>query len=103
MTRWWLTICRVVMFVVRKERRIKGFLRYPYNYSWVEVVSILRSCGFAVPPPDKGSHWRIALNVAENGAAITIPVHGGRVKRVYLRVLKNWLEAQMSAPGGEDE
>lgn len=86
--------------VVREERRIRGFLRYPYNYSWTEVVSILRSCGFTVLPPDKGSHWRVVLNVAENGVAVTIPVHGGQVKRVYLRVLRNWVEAQMIAAGG---
>ena len=67
--------------MTKLEKELKA-LSNGKDMPWDKVVRVLNRCGMKVQNPGSGSHYKIFIS---GRAPITIPVHKGKIKKVYAK------------------
>ncbi|MBQ7884377.1 MAG: type II toxin-antitoxin system HicA family toxin [Phascolarctobacterium sp.] len=69
------------------EKRLRA-LANGAELPWSKIVALLESLGVNVQAPTGGSHYKIFLI---GKPPLTIPVHNGRVKKIYAKKIAEFL------------
>lgn len=73
------------------EKRLRA-LSEGKDLPWNKVVTLLEHFGAIVQAPSGGSHYRVFI---EGKPPLTIPVHNGKIKKVYAKMIAQYLNEFM--------
>ncbi len=79
------------------EKRLRA-LSEGKDLPWNKVVTLLEYYGAKVQPPNSGSHFKVFMH---GKAPLIIPVHNGRIKKVYANKIAEYLSEFIDLSGKE--
>ena len=82
----------------RIQKRLNRLFQGSKDVKWSEIQTILSYYGCTLEKPN-GSHWVVYNKKYSELGQITIPVHGNRIKPVYVKRLVQFLEELLEREG----
>ena len=80
------------MPMVQIEKRLRA-LSEGKDLPWNKVVTLLKYFGATVQAPSGGSHYKVFI---KGKPPLTIPVHNGKIKKVYAKMISDYLHEVMN-------
>ena len=74
------------------EKRLRA-LSEGKDLPWNKVVTLLEHFGATVQAPGGGSHYKVFI---KGKPPLTIPVHNGKIKKVYAKMISDYLHEVMN-------
>lgn len=74
------------------EKRLRA-LSEGKDLPWNKVVTLLEHFGATVQAPSGGSHYKVFI---KGEPPLTIPVHNGKIKKVYAKMISDYLHEVMN-------